>query len=134
MARASDLNAPRVAGGTGSEDGSNGRSGESVTIEGDPTERESLKDSRRSGDPDGKSWVGDEGLVGCRSGDLVAITGDPAECRRLGDACRSGTMGAYRPRSGDPGDGSRSGDRNTVEPSDEIGEVGRCVGETMIWT
>ena len=87
-ARMSELIAPRVAGGTGSEDGSEGRSGDPVTIEGDPTELELLGDYCRSGtieayiprpgDPKGKLRTEDEGLVGCRSGDPGAIGGDPA--------------------------------------------------------
>uniref|UniRef100_A0AAV1VFG8 Uncharacterized protein n=1 Tax=Peronospora matthiolae TaxID=2874970 RepID=A0AAV1VFG8_9STRA len=86
----------------------------------------------RSGDLDGESRDGDEGLVGCRSGDPVGIVGDPVGPRWRGDPGRSGTAGVCPPRSGDPGgDRSRSGDRNMVGPSEEIGEVGGCVGEAM---
>uniref|UniRef100_A0AAV1TZL3 Uncharacterized protein n=1 Tax=Peronospora matthiolae TaxID=2874970 RepID=A0AAV1TZL3_9STRA len=85
----------------------------------------------RSGDLDGESRDGDEGLVGCRSGDPVGIVGDPVGPRWRGDPGRSGTAGVCPPRSGDPGDRSRSGDRNMVGPSDDISE-GAVVAKSLL--
>uniref|UniRef100_A0AAV1U4J8 Uncharacterized protein n=1 Tax=Peronospora matthiolae TaxID=2874970 RepID=A0AAV1U4J8_9STRA len=137
----SNLDASGAAGGVGSGNGSEERSDNSAAVESDPTDLGLLRDiccsgtigayHPRSGDLDGESRYGDESLVGCRSGDPVGIVGDPVGPRWRGDPGRSGTAGVCPPRSGDPGDRSRSGDRNMVGPSDEISEVGGCVGEAM---
>uniref|UniRef100_A0AAV1T0H9 Uncharacterized protein n=1 Tax=Peronospora matthiolae TaxID=2874970 RepID=A0AAV1T0H9_9STRA len=118
----SDLDASGAAGGVGSGNGSEERSDNSAAVE--------RAYHPRSGDLDGESRDGDEGLVGCRSGDPVGIVGDPVGLRWRGDPGRSGTAGVCPPRSGDPGDMSRSGDRNMVGPSDEISE-GAVVAKSL---
>ena len=91
VARVSGLNAPRIAGNSGSEFGSGARSEGSMMIYNDPAGSGWFGDPSRSGaravcppwagDPAGESWPGDADPADRRSGDLIGMSDDPAGSR-----------------------------------------------------